>query len=202
MQMPQNVLIAAGWVEFLIFLIIIGSSVIGQAVKAFQMKAEADRRRRAAEMARSRIPTGSTTPPRPPGDSRSKSNQGRVVQAKPVQAKVASKSSKGSSKQTPKRTEPARRVAPSAELGAELSLADERMESHLQQTFDHRLGQLGGPTTPIAQGTDAEHWRESSNQPQTALRVRELLASPQDLSAAFILSEILRRPEDRWSQER
>lgn len=198
MNTPLMVPLAAGWVEFVIFLIIMGSSVIGQIIKAVQQKAEADRRRRTAEAMRTGRPTPSPARERPPVDSRGK--QPKQTPPKPVPAKVVSKPSKGQQKRAARENESLGRVAPSSNLGAELSQADERLESHLQQTFDHRLGQLSGTTSSVAEGTDAAYWSGSTSASPVANRIREMLASPQDLPAAVMLSEILRRPEERWSR--
>jgi len=88
-------------------------------------------------------------------------------------------------------------------LGEKLSHADERMESHLQEVFQHRLGTLdtegGSSSSSIRQGTDAAVW--SGGQVSTPLSVElfKMLSSPPQVQAAIVLSEILRRPEDRWS---
>ena len=82
------------------------------------------------------------------------------------------------------------------QLGRDLAQADERMELHLQSTFDHRVGQLGGLQSRVDQGTDAAYWSDTSEAvPPVISRVYELLDSPQDIRAVFLLSEILRRPE-------
>ena len=83
-----------------------------------------------------------------------------------------------------------------ASLGNSLAQADERMESHLQSTFDHRVGQLGGVQARVEQGTDAAYWSGATQTgPPVLERLHELLDSPQDIRAAFLLSEILRRPD-------
>ncbi len=82
------------------------------------------------------------------------------------------------------------------QLGRDLAQADERMESHLQNTFQHRVGQLGGLQSRVEQGTDAVYWSDTSEAvPPVIARVYELLDSPRDIRAVFLLSEILRRPE-------
>jgi len=88
-------------------------------------------------------------------------------------------------------------------LGDQVGLADERIESHLQHVFEHRLGNLadGSVSAPsIAQGTDASVWNVPGESGITlAAQVRAALSSPQQIGVAVVLSEILRRPEDRWS---
>lgn len=196
---PQIVPLAAGWIEFVIFLIIMGSSVIGQIIKAVQQKAEADRRRRTAESMRKVTPPTTSGRERLGNETRGKANQGKQ-QPKPVQAKAVSNKSKSQPKRVARPAENLGRVAPTAALGAELSLADERLESHLHHTFDHRLGQFTGTTSTIAEGTDAAYWSGSNSGSATASRIRELLSSPQDLPAVVLLGEVLRRPEERWSK--
>ena len=67
-------------------------------------------------------------------------------------------------------------------------MADERMESHLREKFDHKLGQLEKRTTV---GTD---------KPKTATRTAadefaELLAKPGGMRQIILANEILRRRE-------
>lgn len=77
-------------------------------------------------------------------------------------------------------------------LGEELGQTDERMVAHLHQKFDHQLGNLGG--------------RETSSAEQIAVAlavtpaedIAALLATPQGMQQAIILSEIIQRPTERW----
>ena len=75
-------------------------------------------------------------------------------------------------------------------LGAEVDLADDKLEARLHQTFDHKLGALKDTTTAakviVAGGTAG------------AFSVTEMLASPQNIRNAIILNEIFARPEHRW----
>jgi hypothetical protein len=77
-------------------------------------------------------------------------------------------------------------------LGAEVDLADEKLEAHLHQVFDHQLGQLktsgDGAAGPQAQGTHD----------LSAVDILRLLRSPQSVRDAFIMSEIFRRPDTNW----
>jgi hypothetical protein len=74
-------------------------------------------------------------------------------------------------------------------LGADVALADERMQEHLRQRFVHPIGTLAPVTTSVERrlaGTPA------------ARELRELLARPSGVRQLIIASEILRRPEERW----
>ena len=87
-------------------------------------------------------------------------------------------------------------------LAENLENADERIEEHLHEVFDHKLGNLTSTTETISQGTDARVWED--NQQETsdmANRLFDMLSSPQQVGAAIVLSEIIRRPEERWSED-
>ncbi len=75
-------------------------------------------------------------------------------------------------------------------LGEEVDSADSKMQAHLQQVFDHKLGQLkttGGATALVtAERTAAELSLD---------QIRRMLAAPQSVRDAIIMSEVLRRPE-------
>ena len=76
------------------------------------------------------------------------------------------------------------------QLGQEVDAADNKMQAHLHQVFDHKLGQLkssGGPTALVTgEQTAAELSLE---------QIRRMLRSPQSIRDAIIMSEVLRRPE-------
>lgn len=72
-----------------------------------------------------------------------------------------------------------------AQLTAEVDAADDKVEAHLHQTFDHAVGDLTGTATPEP---DA----------QRSVTLLDELASPSKIRRAILLSEILRRPEERW----
>ncbi|TWU21895.1 hypothetical protein [Bythopirellula polymerisocia] len=72
-----------------------------------------------------------------------------------------------------------------SKLGEDVGLADERLESHLQQTFEHKLGALEHQVRPA----------EPKHQNKRADDIAQLLRSPAGMRQAIIASEILRRPE-------
>lgn len=72
-------------------------------------------------------------------------------------------------------------------LGVEVGLADEHMEAHLAQKFDHQVGSqglsasTGATSSPVEFAFDAE-------------ALAAMLANPTALRHAILLSEILARP--------
>lgn len=75
--------------------------------------------------------------------------------------------------------------------------ADENMQSHLHSVFDHQIGSLGQPTQS-ATADDPASAPAAEAVTLLGAPIAEMLASPQGLRNAFVLQEILRRPEDRW----
>jgi hypothetical protein len=76
--------------------------------------------------------------------------------------------------------------------------ADERMESHLHQAFDHRMGNISAGTqsitaamTPIVD--DEVRARVAQNHP-----LLSMLRQPQSVRNAIIISELLQRPVHNW----
>ncbi len=78
------------------------------------------------------------------------------------------------------------------QLGEEVELADEHVAERLHDTFDHRLGSLkvdGGLNAPAEQGAVELSLRQE---------IAAILADPQAVRKAIILSDILSSPEHRW----
>ncbi|MGI9429931.1 MAG: hypothetical protein ACR2NM_14815 [Bythopirellula sp.] len=71
-------------------------------------------------------------------------------------------------------------------LGAEVALSDDRLESHLHEKFDHKLGRL--------QHHDAAD-EEKLQAANVAAEVAAMLRSPQGMRQLIIANEILRRPD-------
>lgn len=96
----------------------------------------------------------------------------------------------------------------SRDLGKSVGLADERVEGHLHDVFDHDLGQLEKRSTSrpqddqIQEGTDDRTWetqldkrsRRSDLDRDRSLRIVEMLRDPSDVRDAIILGEILKPP--------
>lgn len=74
--------------------------------------------------------------------------------------------------------------------------ADERLESRLHQTFDHKIGQLGKSTMEAAAVSPSAAARSAAL--PGAASIAQMLLDPHSLRNAVILVEILRRPEDLW----
>lgn len=78
-------------------------------------------------------------------------------------------------------------------LGEETALADDRLEAHLHQKFDHQLGTLTRSTM------SAPATVTSGPAPTLSpSAVVEMLRSPQQIRNAIILSEVLARPDHQW----
>jgi hypothetical protein len=75
-------------------------------------------------------------------------------------------------------------------LGADVALADDRMREHLQGTFVHKLGSLEHRV---------EEQRKVVRTP-VAEAIYNSLKTPAGVRQIIVASEILRRPEERWSR--
>lgn len=86
-----------------------------------------------------------------------------------------------------------------AHLADDIEAADERIEQHLEEVFDHDVGQLENIVdvdTSIAEGTDAKTLDEAeADRLEAANRIREMLSKPGSIREVFVASEILKRPE-------
>src|SRR5206468_3520410 len=74
-------------------------------------------------------------------------------------------------------------------LGKEVDGTDTKMQAHLHQVFDHKLGQLKSSSVETALVTADRTAAELSLD-----HIRRMLGSPQSVRDAIIMSEILRRP--------
>jgi len=82
------------------------------------------------------------------------------------------------------------------QLGDNVARADDKLETRLHKTFDHRLGSLRqqGSIRPNASG-DAVGATDP-RAPLTAGTLASMLSNPRTARQAVILSEILRRPQE------
>jgi hypothetical protein len=78
-------------------------------------------------------------------------------------------------------------------LGEEVDAADNKMAAHLHQVFDHQLGRL---KKSASESAATPHEKPAPE--VTAGGIGSLLRSPQSIRDAIVMSEILRRPEERW----
>ena len=88
-------------------------------------------------------------------------------------------------------------------LGSEVASADDQIEQRLHQVFDHQMGQLEKApretsTPPVA----AESFEADAGSPEvpaaSVAGLFDLIANPESLRQAIILSEVFHRPEERW----
>lgn len=82
------------------------------------------------------------------------------------------------------------------QLGQQVGLADDNLDAHLHQTFDHTVGSIkqGRPMEDAAVITRA------ADSP-IATELLRILASPKSLAAAFILNDVLNYNPNRWDDE-
>lgn len=86
-----------------------------------------------------------------------------------------------------------------APITSKVSSADEQLEFHLHDVFDHRLGKISREElVPIEQGTDAKSMRpEEETKPadprNLAREIALSMKNPASVRQAVIISEILRR---------
>jgi len=87
-------------------------------------------------------------------------------------------------------------------LGEVIDNADERMEAHMHDYFEHALGDLGATTSRASDSTldddGAPQGSPGAIKKRPPFNFRKLLRSPSSIRDAIVLSEILRRPEDNW----
>ncbi len=94
----------------------------------------------------------------------------------------------------------------SAQMGQREQLADDMMEQHLHDTFDHDVGSLAGGSTTVASSYDESEYAEEDVTPYVndevfkplADTLIEMLRNPTSIQHAIILNEVLQRPTDRW----
>jgi hypothetical protein len=88
-----------------------------------------------------------------------------------------------------------------SQLGEQVALSDDKLDAHLQGAFQHKLGQLDARSVPPA--TLSEQQTEGPTVtmpllPAAAAGVAAALANPDSFRQAIVLTEILKRPDDRW----
>ena len=90
-----------------------------------------------------------------------------------------------------------------AQLGQEVAEADEQMEAHIHEKFDHQIGTLKSTLakTPIPQQEHVQsHDDISTIEGTLGKQLASLLKNRDGMRRAIVLSEILTRPEDRWQK--
>ncbi|HZL88664.1 MAG TPA: hypothetical protein VFB96_09855 [Pirellulaceae bacterium] len=86
------------------------------------------------------------------------------------------------------------------QLGDRVEVADDEMQAHLHQVFDHSVGRLRKTTesTPAGQSASPSEAATVIRDASPAHGIASLLRSPQSVRNAIILAEVLNRPTDRW----
>ncbi len=79
-----------------------------------------------------------------------------------------------------------------SQLGAKVGMADEKLEARIHSKFDHDLSHLD---EIYGDKKDSDEPTEGS---AASGDIAEMLRNPQSVRQAIILSEILKRPLDRW----
>ena len=88
-----------------------------------------------------------------------------------------------------------------AHLGDYVESADERIEHHLEEVFEHHVGSIKHSdntvtTSQVAEGTDAVSWEEKQAKPnRVAQELVEMMKSPDNVKKLFIAKEIFERRE-------
>lgn len=89
------------------------------------------------------------------------------------------------------------------DLGQAVARSEDRLEAHLREVFGHQVGTLSGAAgeaarepTPVEPSSPAD--RITAEGPSPAM-LAAVLADPAGVRQAILWSEILNRPEHRWS---
>lgn len=86
-----------------------------------------------------------------------------------------------------------------SELAQATEFADERMEQHLEDVFEHDVGSIHHVEEvnyDIAEGTDDHSWEEKKKvTSDVAGEIAALMKSPDSVRKMFIMTEVLKRPE-------
>jgi hypothetical protein len=83
-----------------------------------------------------------------------------------------------------------------AQLGERVGLADDTLDAHLHQAFDHEIGRLRTSTAAPAAASPSAGTTPGGS--PAANSILQMFRSPENLRNTIILNEIITRPEDRW----
>lgn len=135
-------------------------------------------------------------PPAPPAAPR------RVVEAEPVAREPGKNFGRGLAEHVEQHIGRDSISTRDAHLAESVEMADERVEHHLEEVFDHDVGHLAhvdDTDTSISEGTDEASYEKaptsSTVQTATAKRIIEMLKSPNGVRDVLIAAEVLKRPE-------
>ncbi|MGD9720886.1 MAG: hypothetical protein AB7O59_14440 [Pirellulales bacterium] len=84
-------------------------------------------------------------------------------------------------------------------LADDIVRADQQMEAHLHEAFDHRVGTLPDQASRQGEARATDTGTEAQRAaPAAAAALVEILRTPQGMRQAIVLGEILARPVERW----
>jgi hypothetical protein len=91
----------------------------------------------------------------------------------------------------------------SARLGAEVAQADDQMDARLQQKFGHEVSRLAAQpgeaaVAPVIDESALPAGPLPGVTPLASSTLAAMLADPDNVRQAIILSEILKRPDASW----
>lgn len=79
---------------------------------------------------------------------------------------------------------------------SEIDLADEAMELQIHQALDHQVGSKAGSLAGTAPTATSD--QRAVRDEDSPISIGELLRDPRSIRDAIVVSEILRRPTERW----
>ncbi|MEE2707634.1 MAG: hypothetical protein VX988_11325 [Planctomycetota bacterium] len=88
--------------------------------------------------------------------------------------------------------------ARSENLGAEVGFADDKMDLHVHQVFDHDVGKLHHSKNKLSGDEEAVPAQSGPEVSKAASDIRDMLSGASGVRKAVIMSEIINRPGDRW----
>ncbi len=139
------------------------------------LRKAAERRNKAAGQAPPGQPGRGTPVNKPPTPARQRPRGPEIVEANEVEVVGGEGIAK-------RHLDTSRIAQHAAQLGAEVSLADDKIEARLQEKFDHDLGRL-------AKKNKEQRQRETGGS-----ELLKLLRTPKTIRQAIIVTEILKRP--------
>ncbi len=83
-----------------------------------------------------------------------------------------------------------------SDFGRSVDEADDKLDSHLHDVFDHQVGNLSrGSTSQVNDEVQDAYEEKKARVHEPGVSIQDMLSNPETLRNAFILSEIFRRPE-------
>lgn len=86
----------------------------------------------------------------------------------------------------------------SERLGQKVDRADDVLEAHLHQTFDHKVGTIASTTAASAPTNVAAVAPSTQIGQSLADGLVQMLRSPTGVRNAILMNEVLRRPTENW----